>query len=118
MVMNSDLAPIVGQQVTLTESTGLDTDERINLLIERAQIKPKPECDLIAKGLVENQARGYLFDGKDSFQSDRQSDAYSYEQLRKFATATDSALTFTCVPPGSGKWMGIDRDGNGVLDAD
>jgi len=118
MVMNSNLAPIVGQQVTLTESTGIDTDERIDLLIERAQITPKPECDLIAKGFVENQARGFLFDGKDRFQSDKQSDVYTYEQLRRFATAPDSAITFTCVPPGSGSWMGVDRDGDGILDAD
>jgi len=119
MVMNSDLAPIVGQQATLTESTGLDTDERIDLLLERAQvITPRAECDLIAKGFVENQARGFLFDGKDSFQSDKQSEVYTYEQLREFATKPNNALTFTCVPPGSGKWMGVDRNGDGVLDAD
>jgi len=73
---------------------------------------------LIAKGLIENVARGFLFDGKDSFQSDKQSEVYTYEQLRKFATTPDNALTFTCVPPGSGLWMGIDRDRDGVLDAD
>jgi hypothetical protein len=28
------------------------------------------------------------------------------------------ALTFTCVPPGSGWRIGIDRDGDGIADGD
>ena len=40
MVMDTDLAPIVGQQVTLNEFTGADTDTRIELLMARAEVEP------------------------------------------------------------------------------
>jgi hypothetical protein len=38
--------------------------------------------------------------------------------LRAAAAAPGQALTFTCVPPGSGWRMGVDRDGDGCLDGD
>jgi hypothetical protein len=115
MVMDSDLAPIVGQQVTLNELTGTDTDARIELLIARAEVAPNSECDLIVKGVIEEEARGFFLNGAETFQSDRQSESYSYQQLRDLAKSPDGALTFTCVPPGSGNWMGIDRNRDGVL---
>ena len=44
-------------------------------------------------------------------------------QLRQYRSvseteARDGEITFTCVPPGSGIRIGIDRDENGVLDGD
>jgi len=118
MVMDSNFAPVVGQQVTLTTATGNDTDKRINLLMERAGLASQPECDLIAKGVIENVARGFLFTGGDQFQSDARSESYTYEQLRSLAKTPNGAITFTCVPPGSGQWMGLDRNGDDVFDAD
>jgi hypothetical protein len=37
---------------------------------------------------------------------------------RRLVTATGAALTYTCVPPGAGKRIGIDRDLDGALDGD
>ena len=40
------------------------------------------------------------------------------QQVPAIATDQDHALTFTCVHPGSGYRIGIDRDANGVADGD
>jgi len=118
MAMESDLAPIVGQQATLTADTGPDTDTRIELLMARAEVAPEPECDLIAKAVIEDQMRGFLYTGSGNFDSDKQAETFSYQQLREAAQAAEGAVTFTCVPPGSGRRMGIDNNRDGVLDGD
>ena len=38
--------------------------------------------------------------------------------LRLLAAAPGQELTWTCVPPGSGERLGVDRDQDGVLDRD
>lgn len=120
MAIDSELAPIVGQQVTLAaNNSGSDSDARLELLLERAAVTtPRPECDLIAKGVVENEPRGFLFDESGIFQSDRESESLSVVQLISLSREEGSAITFTCVPPGSGKRMGIDHDSDGTRDAD
>lgn len=119
LAMGSEMAPIVGQQVTLTSSSGTDVHNRIDLLIARSQITtPRAECDLIAKGVINNQNRGYLLQASGSFQSDKQSEVLSDTELRALVNSNAQTLTFTCVPPGSGIWMGIDRDEDGAYDRD
>jgi len=118
MVMDTDLAPVVGQQVTLNAASSVQSTNRVDLLLERAALSPRPECDLIAKSVVENIPRGFLFDGVETFQSDIAGESYSYQQLLELTLALDGSVTFTCVPPGSGTWMGIDRDSDGVLDGE
>lgn len=112
MAFDSNMAPIVGQQATLSAETLADTDTRIDLLIDRADAD---ECDLVARGVVQNEARGYLYQGGATFESDR-GETVSYQQLRMAARDVDGAITFTCVPPGSGVWLGIDRNQDGVPD--
>lgn len=112
MAFDSNMAPIVGQQVTLTAETAADTDSRIDLLKSRARAR---ECDLIAKGVVDNEARGYLYQGDRLYESDR-GEMIDEGPLRTAAKAAGGAMTFTCVPPGSGVWLGIDRDQDGVPD--
>lgn len=119
MAIDSDLAPIVGQQITLDTSTDDDTDARLDLLLERAAVSmPRPECDLIAKGVVQGLARGFLLTDSGMFQSDRELETYSVEQMKDLARQNGGAMTFTCVPPGSGNRMGIDRDEDGTSDGD
>jgi DNA-binding beta-propeller fold protein YncE len=91
---------------------------RIDLFIERASVLPT-ECDLVVKGTLAGQARGWRYrPGMLDFQSDRATDApLSEAQLRALATAGQE-LTFTCVPPGSGVRVGIDRDEDGFFDRD
>lgn len=119
MAVDSDLAPIVGQQVTLNSNSMNDTETRLDLLRQRASVStPRPECDLIAKGRVAGVARGFLLQPDGSFQSDSKNERYSFAELSDLARIPGGALTFTCTPPGSGTWMGIDKNENGVLDFD
>jgi YVTN family beta-propeller protein len=119
MAMDSELAPAVGQQITLTATSGADIASRIDLLRARALVtSPRRECDLIVKGVVNGEARGYLMLANGSYQSDRQAQALSDAQLRALVNTNNQTLTFTCVPPGSGTWMGIDHDEDGRYDRD
>lgn len=119
MGMDSELVPIVGQQVTLTANSAQDVHDRIDLMIARAQVtSPRRECDLIVKGVVNGEARGALLMADGSYQADRADDTITDAELRSLVNQNGQTLTFTCVPPGSGIWMGIDRDGDGIFDRD
>jgi len=112
LAFDSNLAPIVGQQVTLAKGVKKGSRDRIKLLMARAD---QGECDLIAK----NRKGGYLYIGKRMFQSNR-ADVLpiSIKSLRKRASKENKETTFTCTPPGSGQRMAIDRDEDGYLDGD
>ena len=114
----TNLAPIVGQQVTLTSDNANVAGPRIDLLLARAEVG---ECELIAKALGTHEEAGFLYIGAGLFATDRQSepsvtDAY----LRSLSAASSSRheVTYTCVPPGSGARLAIDRDGDGHRDGD
>jgi len=108
MAMDSDLAPIVGQQVSVDANAGADTLARLDLLLERASVTaPRPECDLIARAVVENQPRGFLLNESGEFQSDARAMPYSVADIKALARQSGSTMTFTCVPPGSGLRMGL-----------
>jgi YVTN family beta-propeller protein len=175
MAFDSDLAPIVGQQVTLgltcsggsnegsacllgadcpggtCDSNLAEVEPRIDLLIQRARsLFPEtgqPECDLIVKGVVDSSPRGWLntqsgtcsggsnggnaclFDADcpssacdyntARFLSDRRGESrWTKADLVAAAAVPGQALTFTCVPSGSGSRMGFDRDEDGLWDFD
>jgi DNA-binding beta-propeller fold protein YncE len=117
LAFDSNLAPIVGQQTTLTKDNASAVGERIDLLIDRARAG---ECDLVAKGGSNHGEKGYLYDAaSDRFLGNRRSDApLSDANLRLRAFQDGGELTYTCTPPGSGVRIGIDRDEDGVLDGD
>jgi hypothetical protein len=117
MAAPSNLAPIVGQQATLTTSDGAVAGPRIDLLEARADAG---ECDLIAKLAGPSSGdRGFFYAGNGTFYGDCVADPpLSDAALRALVSAASSTMTFTCVPPGSGVRMGIDRDGDGYLDGD
>jgi DNA-binding beta-propeller fold protein YncE len=118
----TDLAPIVGQQVTLTSTNGAVANPRIDLMIQRAAASfpsfmlggTVTECDVIVKGVVGTNPRGWVREAGGSFR-DNTNALWTDANVRALA-ATDGPLTYTCAPPGSGRRMGIDRDLNGTLD--
>lgn len=112
--------PILGQQVTLTASNLTDAAPRIDLLIDRGRVNtPIPECDLVAKGVVNGIPRGFSMLRSGQFQSDRAAEpAIDRSTLEALVNAPGDALTFTCTPWGSGIRIGIDRDLDGILDGD
>ncbi len=117
LAFDSNLAPIVGQQTTLTKWNGLVVGPRINLLIDRARAG---ECDLVAKSGSNHGEKGYFYDvASNRFAGNRRCDApLSDLSLRLRALQDGGELTYTCTPPGSGARVGIDRDEDGVLDGD
>jgi DNA-binding beta-propeller fold protein YncE len=116
LAFDSNLAPIVGQQATLTAATRHAVSARIDLLVASAEAG---QCDLVAKGRIAENEVGLLYLGGGRFQLDRRAvPAISDRDLRRLVTASASELTYTCVPPGSGRRIGIDRDLDGALDGD
>jgi DNA-binding beta-propeller fold protein YncE len=176
MAFDSDLAPIVGQQVTLTQTciggpndggvcvsdadcpggacngTNLtEVEPRIDLLIERSSTlfpeTGQPECDLIVKGVIGSDPRGWLKltsgtciggsnDGAScvldadcpsgacdydtvSFLSDTRAEGtWTKADLIAVAAVPGQALTFTCVPSANGGRMAFDRDRDALWDFD
>jgi hypothetical protein len=89
---------------------------RIDLLLARADAG---DCELVAKGSLNQAHRGFLYLGNGSFRSDRaELGIVSTSALRAAVDQQAERLTFTCVPPGTGLRIGIDRDEDGVLDGD
>jgi YVTN family beta-propeller protein len=114
---DTGLAPAVGVQVTANhdnKAAAFVTD-RINLLMSQAGVG---NCDLIVRGAYGGAKRGFFYTGSGLFQPDRQADSPVSLQTLLQAVDFNSELTFTGVPTGMGRRLGIDRDANGVLNGD
>ena len=114
---DTNLFPIVGQQVTLTDTNGGVVGPRIDLLIAQADAG---HCDLVVKGRSFDGEIGFLYIGAGMFMGDRESaPPIPDAELRLLPSLMNGReLTYTAVPPGSGMRIGIDRDGDGHLDGD
>src|SRR5262245_15929903 len=116
MAFDTDLAPIVGQQITLTSASPAVVGQRIDLMIARAAAG---ECELVVKGSLAGVQRGWVRQANGTFKSDRGTDpTLTDAQLRAQAATAQQERTYTCVPVGSGARVGIDRDLDGCLDFD
>jgi hypothetical protein len=115
MVFPTNLAPIVGQQLTLRANAGVDVTQRILLLEARAELG---ECDLVAKGSRRGAALGFLYLGGGLYRAaSAAAPPVTSAMLRALADG-GQPITYTCAPPGSGVRIGLDRDEDGILDAD
>jgi DNA-binding beta-propeller fold protein YncE len=115
LAFDTNLAPAVGQQVTLGASNAAVAGPRIDVLTARAAAG---DCDLVAKASIGGVLRGWVRTAG-SFRSDRSTEStLSDAQLRALATTSGQEITYTCVPPGDGQRIGVDRDGDGFFDQD
>jgi len=110
LAFDSDLAPVVGQQVTLTASNAAAVGSRISLLMARAGATfvskslggVTTECDLVASVVVNGSLLSYLYDpASRTFIPADTSPNLSDAGLRSLA----GEVTYTAVPPGSGPRM-------------
>jgi len=108
LAFDSDLAPVVGQQITLDNGNASVVGPRIDLLRARAAA-PFPskllgasstECDLVARGVVAGRASTYVMRGDGSYLRDDGTGPFTDTALRELARTAGQALTFTCLPPG------------------
>jgi YVTN family beta-propeller protein len=115
----AETAPIMGQQLTLTTNSSKTAYERYQLLLQRARITaPFPECDLVISGPIDGRMRGWAYDRlTESFIPDIEvQDALDEASMESLIRKSDTPFTLTCTPWGSGKRIGIDRDGDSILD--
>lgn len=121
----SDLAPIVGQQVTLTSSNAEVAGPRIDLLLQRASTaftskllgSGVNECELVASASVGPLQKHWLYRASSArFEANDGSAALTDAALRALAATAGQEVTYTCVPPGSGVRIALDRDRDGALD--
>ena len=116
----AEQAPVVGQQVTVNAANQSTVRSRIDLLVARGlATSPVPECDLIVKGVVDGRSAGFVMNANSRFQPDLAADPeLTLGNLLALLGTRATNLTFTCAPWGSGQRMGVDRDGDGILDSD
>jgi DNA-binding beta-propeller fold protein YncE len=111
LAFDSDLAPIVGQQVTLSLANVRTAGPRIDLMIQRAESQfiskalggAVKECDLVANIALAGRVRSFLYDpiaGK--FVSEDGRLRLPDFALRALAIVPGQEVTYTCLPPGSG----------------
>jgi DNA-binding beta-propeller fold protein YncE len=119
LAFDSNLLPIVGQQVTLGPRSGADAQARVDLLqAQAAVVAPRPACDLVAASRSGGYEIGYLYQpASDTFLSSAGGPPIADADLRRKARSKGAELTFTCVPPGSGQRRALDRDRDGCADA-
>jgi hypothetical protein len=119
----SDLAPIVGQQVTLTAANAAVANPRIDLLIARSATTfvsqvlggAVRECSLTAAVVLSGAPRNFRRLPSGLFEPDDGSAPFTDASLRALATTPGQELTYTCVPPGSGHRTALDRDEDALV---
>ncbi|HLK63955.1 MAG TPA: hypothetical protein VKU19_10980 [Bryobacteraceae bacterium] len=111
LAFDSDLAPIVGQQVTLTSDNAAKVGPRIDLMKQRAGTSftskslngTVTECDLVAHVVQNRRVMGYLYDpASGNFMPDDDSAPLSDSALRALAATAGQEVTYTATAPGSG----------------
>jgi len=114
LAFDSDLAPIVGQQVTLTADNSAAAGPRIDLLIRRASAPfvskslggQVLECDLVAQVVQNGRVTSFLYDpAARNFIPGDGSAPISDAALRAFASTPGQEVTYTAATPGSGERM-------------
>ena len=124
----TDVAPVVGQQMNIGPGTFTDVavNGRIGVLDTRAGTTftslvlggVVTECDVIVNTVESTSQRGYVRLASGLYRPDDGSADLMESVLRDKADPNGAAqdLVYTCVPPGSGTRMGIDRDLDSVHD--
>jgi DNA-binding beta-propeller fold protein YncE len=108
LAFDTNLLPIVGQQVTWRPGTSSAIEDRLSLLRNQALIRtPRPSCDLIARITANGVAHSALLqlDGNWAF---KDGSIRNEAQLKELASVAQP-ITFTCVPPGTGQRVALNR---------
>jgi hypothetical protein len=118
LAFDTDLAPIVGQQVTLTSANGSTAGTRIDLMIQRAETPfvskalggAVRECDLVAQVAIGGRVKGFLYDPvARNFVPNDGGTRVSDGALRALAATSGQEVTYTCAAPGSGSRIAFNQ---------
>jgi YVTN family beta-propeller protein len=108
LAFDNDLAPIVGQQITLRSDNAAAAGPRIDLLIARAATPfaskilgtSAYECDLVARAVVGGKSVAYRMEPDKTFVSINGASTVSDATVRALAATVGQEVTYTCMPPG------------------
>ena len=107
---DTNLKPVVGQQVTLTSANASTAGPRADLLMARAAAG---DCDVVIKANLESLQRGaYRLPGaSNNFRTDSIALGDILETfIRGQVLPTGESITYTAVPLGEGVRIGVDAD--------
>jgi YVTN family beta-propeller protein len=107
LAFDNDLAPVVGQQVTLRSDNAASVGPRIDLFIARGTTPfvskilgtGVNECSLVARTVVNGKDASYRLQPNKTFMSPG-GVTLSDANLRALANVTGQEVTYTCLPPG------------------
>jgi DNA-binding beta-propeller fold protein YncE len=111
LAFDSDLAPVVGQQMTLTNTNASTAGPRVDLLLQRAAAPfvskslggSVTECDVVAQAVVNGHMTSYLYNpATGAFSTADGASTLSDAALRALAATPGQEITYTAWPPGSG----------------
>jgi DNA-binding beta-propeller fold protein YncE len=111
LAFDTDLAPIVGQQVTLTAGNGAVVGPRIDLLKSRAGAAfvskslggQVMECDLVARVVLDAKLLTFLYDpAAGNFVGSDGTARVSDQAMRGWSATAGQEVTYTAATPGSG----------------
>jgi YVTN family beta-propeller protein len=106
----------VGTQTTVVNGASPATGQ-FALIDQMIALANTNDVDVVVKGNQGGLARGFVYVGANSLQSDRLAETTTVAAL-KLAASAGSELTWTLVPEGSGTRIGVDRDLDGFFDRD
>ncbi len=118
LAFDSDLAPIVGQQVTLTSTNSATAGARIDLLMARAGTPfvskalngSVTECDLVVQVVQNGRIMSFLYNAAaNNFVPDNKSAPVSDAVIRALAATPGQEVTYTAATPGSGARLVFSR---------
>ena len=117
LAFDTGTAPAVGRQITFdaTNKTDAALIARLDTLRARSLAG---DCDLIAKGRLGGQERGWWYQSDGTWRPDKQAQPAITSAALLALAGAGSELTVTGVPLGSGQRMGNDRDRDGYRDGD
>jgi DNA-binding beta-propeller fold protein YncE len=114
--LDTGLAPVVGQQVTIGPDAGDSHFDRLSLLADREEAG---DCDLvIAMRAGGSTVLGAVLPSGAALFDDTTVAPIDAKSLKALAAAPGGEQTYTCHPPGTGDAVTIDRDGDGVPNGD
>jgi YVTN family beta-propeller protein len=112
LAFDADLAPIVGQQITLTSTNSAAVGPRIDLLMQRAAAPfvskilngATTECDLVVHVVQNGRLTSFLYNPvAKNFLPDNGSTQLTDSVIRALAALPGQEVTYTATTPGSGK---------------
>ncbi|MFG0282796.1 MAG: GC-type dockerin domain-anchored protein, partial [Phycisphaerales bacterium JB039] len=113
---SQDTHAAVGRQTTIIDGRAIPSAQQA-LLASMVNLANAGAVELVVKGVVAGEPRGWHYTGSFTFQSDRTGETTTTLALQTLARP-GSELTYTVVPVGTGNRIGIDRDEDGFLDGD